>query len=637
MTDIIKRKSKLFKLMPPILMVVLFALSYQFYITMKENAVLELKSAFSLHSQKFKMLIEQRMTAYEHVLHGTKGLFIASGSVDRNEFKAYVNTLMLDKVFPGIQGIGYSMIVPADKKDELINKVRLEGFDSYTITPTTPRDFYTTIFYLEPFDVRNKKAFGYDMFSNPVRRVAMEKSRDDDKAVISAKVTLLQENEANVQAGFLMYVPIYEKNTKNETVDERREHIVGWVYAPFRINNLMQGLKTYESEDEDFDIEIYDNGIINQQLLMYDSLESNKVPLFSNRIDIIIAGRNWTILIKSTPNFEKKLDLSKAELVLVFGILFSIFLVYIIFQLIITREYAQKKAKEMNKELVIKRNQLTALNRTLESRIEEKTHELQTSNDALEKNVVDLKILNLKLTKAKEEALQAAQARSNFISGISHELRTPLNAIINFTDQIIEDFDEILVDKELQTDAKGFLRRVLVNSIHLLQLINDLLDFTKAEAGKIDYVIEENDINNILQTAYNNTYSLLNGTKVKSTLTLCEEPLIGIVDSRRLLQVLLNLLSNAIKFTDKGSIELKSFIEENTIIVEIKDTGKGIPLEKQKIIFEPFMQVNSTDNGTGLGLGLAKRMCDDMGVGISFTSVEGSGTVFRLNIKNFKV
>ncbi len=534
---------------------------------------------------------------------------------------------MLDKIFPGIQGVGYSIIIPADKKDEFIKKVRLEGFDSYNITPTTPRDFYTTILYLEPFNLRNQKAFGYDMFSNPERRIAMEESRDNDTATISAKVTLIQEYEASVQSGFLMYLPIYEKSTNNETVDERREHILGWIYAAFRVDDFMRGLLGYE--DKNFDIEIYDSDIISQESLMYDSYESNRV----NKIEMTISGRYWTILVKSTPAFETMLDVSKAELVLAFGLIFSLILVYIILQLINTKEYAQKKAKEMNKELVIKRNELTNLNTTLESRVEEKTEELQKSNELLEAHIADLELLNSKLTKAKKEALQAAQARSNFISGISHELRTPLNSIINFTDQIIEDFDEILVDKELQTDTKGFLQRVLINSRHLLQLINDLLEFTKAEAGKMDYKLEKKNINESLAVAYNNTCSLLNGTNVEFNLTLYQEPLIGLVDSRRFLQVLLNLLSNAIKFTDKGLIELRSFEEDNFIVVEIKDTGKGIPFEKYNVIFEPFMQVNSTDNGTGLGLGLAKKMCDDMGIEISFTSVEGSGTVFRLMIK----
>lgn len=275
------------------------------------------------------------------------------------------------------------------------------------------------------------------------------------------------------------------------------------------------------------------------------------------------------------------------------------------------------------------------LNATLEKRVEEKTLELQNANETLEKHIADLEILNSKLLKAQSEAMQAAQARSNLIAGISHELRTPLNAIINFTDQVMEDFDEMLEDKELQEDSKIFLQRVLVNSRHLLNLINDLLEFTKAEAGKIDYKIEEYDLNAIVKTAYNNTCSLLNGTDVKFNLMLSQMPLMAKVDSRRFLQVLLNLLSNAIKFTKKGTIELRSFIKNDFLFIEVEDSGKGIPLDKQKIIFEPFMQADSNDSGTGLGLGLVKRMCDDMGIEISFESVENEGTLFRLRLKMF--
>jgi signal transduction histidine kinase len=239
----------------------------------------------------------------------------------------------------------------------------------------------------------------------------------------------------------------------------------------------------------------------------------------------------------------------------------------------------------------------------------------------------------MELKRSKEEALQASQARSNFISSISHELRTPLNSIINFTDQVIEDFDEMLSEKDLQDEMKGYLQRVLINSRHLLQLINDLLEFTKAEAGKMDYKLEENDLNVIVKSAYNNTYLLLNGTDVRFDLKLNETPLIAMVDSRRFLQILLNLLSNAIKFTKKGNIELRSFDDANHITIEIEDTGKGIPLKKQRAIFEPFVQADSNDSGTGLGLGLVKRMCDDMGIEITLNSQEDIGSIFALHIK----
>jgi|GEM_PF-1233207 len=634
----IKNNKKILKIIPFILILVLEVITYHYYKTVKNNIYNDFQTKFSLKAQEYQTLIQERMLAYEHVLYGIKGLFLASDSIEREEFKSYVEALSIEHYFPGIQGIGYSAVVPADQKDAFIDKVRSEGFSSYTITPVAPRGFYTTIIYLEPFDARNQMAFGYDMFSDPVRRAAMERSRDNDRPIISGKTTLLQEYKKDLQSGFLMYLPIYQKGTDNDTVDERRKHILGWIYAPFRINNFMNGLNSHE--DEDFDIEIYDNGVIDKSHLMYDSdmqqhipLLRKQSPLYSKKIDLKMAGRDWSLFVKSTPNFEKQLDMSKANLVLIFGTLFSLLLVYVIWKLLNDNEKANIKAKKMNKELLEHRNELHEFNATLEKRVEDKTLELQHSNKILERNIADLNILNTQLRIAKESALQAAQARSNFVSGISHELRTPLNAIINFTDQAIEDFDDMLEDKELQTDTKNFLHRVIVNSRHLLQLINDLLEFTKIEAGKMDYKLEKIDVNQTLQMAYNNTYSLLNGTDVKFHLELYKTPLIALVDSRRLLQVILNLLSNAIKFTNKGKVELRSYIKDEMIIIEVADTGKGIPTDKQKTVFDPFIQVTNTDNGTGLGLGLAKRMCDDMGIEILLTSIEGSGTTFRLMIK----
>jgi len=621
--------------MPFVSAIIFFAITYQYYWAMKNSAYAKLQAEFSFKSKEIKRLIEGRILSYEQVLNGAKGLFMASESITREEFKTYVAALKLDLMFPGIQGVGFSVIVPPSKRDDFIKKIRAEGIESFDITPMNMRDFYTSIVYLEPFNERNKRAIGYDMFSEENRREAMQSARDKNSVAISGKVTLLQEYDNNTQSGFLMYLPIFDKSIKNETLQERREHIKGWVYAPFRINNFMHGLNEYENND--FDIEIYDNGVVSKKSLMYDRFANNEKSLYSSDITINVAGRNWTLLIKSTPIFEAKVDLEKANILLLAGAVFSLFLFYIFWQMVNIKEYAQKRTQRANNDLLINKNKLSNLNKTLEKRVEDKTKELQIANERQEQYIFSLEILNLELKKSKENALQAAQARSNFISSISHELRTPLNSIINFTDQTIEDFDEMLLDKDLQDDTKNYLRRVLANSKHLLQLINDLLEFTKAEAGKIDYTLEKVDINIIMTTAYNNTYSLLNGTDIQFNLKLNQTPLIAMIDSRRFLQILLNLLSNAIKFTKKGLIELRSFDDANYISIEIEDTGKGIAIEKQKAIFEPFIQADSNDSGTGLGLGLVQRMCDDMGIEISLNSQEGMGSVFRLNIKKVQV
>lgn len=274
---------------------------------------------------------------------------------------------------------------------------------------------------------------------------------------------------------------------------------------------------------------------------------------------------------------------------------------------------------------------LRDLNNVLEVRVVEKTKELQVSNEELANSIKDLRVVNKELQQAEKKAQEAVETRSNFLSNISHELRTPMNAIINFTDQIFEDFDEIVEDEKMQEEAKMFLQRVLVNSKHLLHLINELLEFTKAESGKIDYDMGKHFVNEIVEIAYKNTRSLLqNSDIIEYRIKIESKPLFASIDSRRFLQVLLNLISNAIKFTKEGYIELRCFEQEDSIIVEIEDTGRGIPAEKIESVFNPFIQANRNDPGTGLGLGLAKKMCEDMGIKISVRSKEAQGTLFSL-------
>ncbi len=193
--------------------------------------------------------------------------------------------------------------------------------------------------------------------------------------------------------------------------------------------------------------------------------------------------------------------------------------------------------------------ELEHVNSNLNELINIQTMELKNLNTSLKNKIYEIRVKNQQLLEANKKALELAQAKSNFISSVSHELRTPLNSIINFTDQILEDFDEIIEDKELQDEAKDFLRRVLRNSNHLLQLINDILEFTKIEAGKIEYEFKDTQLDEILENSYFNTKSLTLNTDIDYRLNMLDKNLVAVVDRRRFMQIMLNLVSNAIKFT----------------------------------------------------------------------------------------
>ena len=249
---------------------------------------------FAYQTREIMLRIKQRLMTYEQVLSGAKGLFSASESVERDEFREYVANLRLADQYPGIQGVGFSLSIPKQEKFRHIEAIRKQGFPSYTLRPEGERDLYSSIIYLEPFSERNLRAFGYDMYSEDVRRAALERARDSDKPSISGKVKLVQEAEKGVQAGFLMYQPVYRNGSPRETLAERRANITGWVYAPFRMNDLMQGI--LGNQVSNVDLEIFDGEIATPESLMYDSISDQNqsaTPSYQSphRLDILaIAG-----------------------------------------------------------------------------------------------------------------------------------------------------------------------------------------------------------------------------------------------------------------------------------------------------------------------------------------------------------
>ncbi|MEK6871059.1 MAG: CHASE domain-containing protein [Thermoproteota archaeon] len=246
-----------------------------------------------------KNKIEHRIQAYEQVLYGAKGLFAASQDVTRKEWKTFVDAQLIDKRFPGIQGVGSSKLIgDKDKLDVHIEQVRKEGFPNYTVKPEGDRETYHAIIYLEPFNDRNKRAFGYDMYTEPIRRAAMDLARDTGLSTISGKVKLVQETEIDVQAGFLLYNSIYANEKPIQTTEQRQIAFEGFVYAPFRMNDFMTNILGPIHQDVTF--MIYDENS-EPQNLMYDhtkvmNINENEINYSFSKSVIIDAGQRQWIL-----------------------------------------------------------------------------------------------------------------------------------------------------------------------------------------------------------------------------------------------------------------------------------------------------------------------------------------------------
>lgn len=338
-------KSRL-KIALPILLVLSTGLIAIYFL---QNAAMSMarqtqRDDFDSQGREITLRIEQRLAAYEQVLRGVRGLYVASEFVGRREFRDYVSTLELAQNFPGIEGVGFSLIIPPAKKAWHIEAVRREGFPDYTLRPDGDRDLYTSIIYLEPFAGRNLGAFGYDMYSEAVRRAAMERSRDLDQSTMSGKVRLVQEGDQDVQTGFLMYLPVYRNGSSHETVADRRANIIGWVYAPFRLNDLMEGI--LGEQVHNFDVEIFNGENVNPETQMYDSRSPQRhlaKPL-SSSTRFEAAGHTWTINLHSLPSFEAKIDTGRITVIRISGLIVSLLLSLLVWLLASGRERALKLA-----------------------------------------------------------------------------------------------------------------------------------------------------------------------------------------------------------------------------------------------------------------------------------------------------
>ncbi len=355
------RYGKMFSLAPPLVVLgICLAGTLLSWNIERKNAENQLQLEFDTRVATINDRIDERLDDYGNLLRGAAGLFAASVSVSRNEFHMYVDGLKLPQAFPGIQGMGFARVIPAAGKERVIHEIRKEGFPQFTIKPEGARDPYTAIIYLEPFNWRNQRAFGYDMYSDPVRREAMDRARDTDSPAISGKVVLVQETGREVQSGFLMYLPVYRNAAPHATPQQRRNNLSGWVYEPFRMNDLMtrgvlgRYLDTIRSQ---LDIEIYDDDSREPGARMFDSSPSTGLvdasvrPHFSSRRVAEHFGRHWTIAVHSLPPFEARLNSRQATFVAIGGVTISLLLTLITWLMATTNVRANNLAKKMSAQL----------------------------------------------------------------------------------------------------------------------------------------------------------------------------------------------------------------------------------------------------------------------------------------------
>ena len=297
-----------------------FTASFAWYVNATTKA--SARQRFEIAVEQTLDAIEARLRVYIALLRSTGGIFAVNSSVSRQQFRTYVDTLFLRTRYPGIQGIGFAAWAAPEDKRRLIVSMRRQGHAAFQIWPEQPADAYPIV-YLEPLDERNQQAIGYDMFTEPVRRAAMTQARDTGQPTASGKVTLVQEIDENKQAGFLIYLPVYRGGLVPLTAEERIAALRGFIYSPFRGDDLFLGILGAQQSPPGILVRVFDGTEPTAEHLLYDSSQDKRgfhAPGEFTAIRALpVAGRSWTIVFASEPGLAAGWFLQPVLLIVAMG------------------------------------------------------------------------------------------------------------------------------------------------------------------------------------------------------------------------------------------------------------------------------------------------------------------------------
>ena len=370
--------------------------------------------------QRTEESIENRIETHIAVLRGGAGLFSASEMVDRQEFRAYVNRLLLEEQYPGVQGVGFAKQFSAAERNAINAALDNEELQDVTLDPDFERSVYYPIIYIEPLDRRNQAAVGYDMFTEPTRRAAMALSRDTGLPVASGKVTLVQEIDDQKQAGFLVYVPVYEEGAIPNTVAERQAQLEGFVYSAFRVDDLMEAVFD-PTTGPLIDFQVYDGLEPNPESLLHSSQSqyplgnANYDPRFTAMQTAEVAGRLWTITYASRPLFDQTSSIGLVPYVAIGGTIISLTL----FGVTRAQLEARLRAEQAVAKLQRSEQDLQQARSELEHRVAQRTDELAQANGILHDQMIALR--------QTQESLQQAFSFEALLKRITDRVRDSLD------------------------------------------------------------------------------------------------------------------------------------------------------------------------------------------------------------------
>jgi two-component system sensor histidine kinase/response regulator len=318
-----------------------------------DHAELEARKLFEEEANRVSTALTERMLIYQDVLHGAVGLFAASYSVERGEWRSYLESVGIEKRFPGVDGVGFAANVPHDKLEEFLRIARADKTPEFAVRQAGTNDPLIIIKYLEP-RARHASRLGVDAGADPIHRAGAEAARDSGGAVITGK-TLIPDGGRGPQWGFLMMLPVYRHGLPTGTLEQRRTAIEGWVFARFITDNLIRGILGGRGSMLHF--EIHDSRSQGEGRMLYGGAPAaspasgESAPRFTAESSLRLGGRTWVLKFASTPAFDAAAPKGSVTLVGAGGAFISLLLFGIACSLSTTRARAVAMAAKMTATL----------------------------------------------------------------------------------------------------------------------------------------------------------------------------------------------------------------------------------------------------------------------------------------------
>ncbi len=555
----------------------------------------EFASAFADRSDRDGGILQRAIDLHVEVLRGLARSIGNARPLTAEDFRRLVADPLVR--YPGLKALSWNPVVNAGERQAHVAAMRTSGLPDYRIVarvdealvdaPIAPR--YVVVAFIEPY-AENRAAQGFDINSNTVRRSSIEASELSGLPVTTGRITLAQEQES--QFGVLVLAPVLEADGS----------LQGFVVAVLRLGALLQevlgpnadpGLRYLLVDDEASTDPLL--AAFGADLGMPDVEAIGVAPsVLRSRVPIQMPERRWQLLVLPSQVWLGAWVDWGTWSILLGGSLLVGMLGALLGSLIHRRETV---AAEVNRQTAT----LAAVNSDLET--------------------------------ARDQADAANRAKSEFLATISHEIRTPLNGVIGMT--------QVLADSDLDEQQQDSLQLIETSGQTLLALINDVLDLSQIDSGRLQLESVPTDLSVLSQEVIRIFHQSAEdkGLRLDAEIQAGCPPIMG--DPLRLRQLLFNLVGNAIKFTERGSVRFVSRWQEGEgdgihLELEIRDTGIGIDPAFREQLFHRFSQADSSITrkygGSGLGLSICARLTELMGGSITATDNAGGGSVFAVTV-----